>query len=176
MFTFDLKSGYHYVDIHEASQSYPGFTWGEGCDKKFYVFRVLPFGLASACYIFTKLLRPLVKRWRSMGLHVVLYIDDGVCASATEAKLIEDRDIILSDLEHAGFVLNIAKSHQPFSQRSNCCRSRKYIRWHIPVHAIFAVFYLFFLPVLSRPSFTSRTPNKDQKTEQLFYFQLVQVP
>ena len=37
-------------------------------------------------------------------------------------------------------------------------------------------FYLFFLPVLSRPSFTSRTPNKDQKTEQLFYFQLVQVP
>ena len=31
-------------------------------------------------------------------------------------------------------------------------------------------FYLFFLPVLSRPSFTSRTPNKDQKTEELFYF------
>ena len=55
------------------------------------------------------------------------------------------------------------------------CRSRKCIRWHIPVHAIFAVFYLIFLPVLSRPSFTSRTPNKDQKTEQLFYFKLVQV-
>ena len=91
MFIFDLKSCYHHVDIHEASQSYPGFTWGEGCD---YVFRVLPFSLASACYIFTKLLRPLVKHWRSMGLHVVLYIDDGVCASATEAKLIEDRDII----------------------------------------------------------------------------------
>ena len=67
-------------------------------------------------------------------------------------------------------------SLQPLSQRSNCCRSRKYIRWHIPVHAIFAVFYLFFFPVLSRPSFTSRTPNKDQKTEQLFYFQFVQVP
>ena len=48
---------------------------------------------------------------------------------------------------------------QPLSQRSNCCRPRKCIRWHIPVHAIFAVFYLFFLLVLSRPSFTSRTPN-----------------
>ena len=35
------------------------------------------------------------------------------------------------------------------------CRSRKCIRWHIPVHAIFAVFYVFFLPVLCRPSFTS---------------------
>ena len=65
---------------------------------------------------------------------------------------------------------------QPLNQRSNCCRSRKCIRWHIPVHAILAVFYLFFLPVLSRPSFTSRTPNKDQKTEELFYFLLVQVP
>lgn len=56
MFTFDLKSGYHHLDIHvhEASQSYLGFTWGEGINKKFYVFRVLPFGLASACYIFTK--------------------------------------------------------------------------------------------------------------------------
>ena len=44
------------------------------------------------------------------------------------------------------------------------CRSRKCIRWHIPVHAIFAVFHLLFLLlVLFRPSFTSRTPNKDQK-------------
>ena len=66
---------------------------------------------------------------------------------------------------------------QPLSQWSNCCRSRKCILWHIPVHAIFAaVFYIFFLPVLSRSPFTSRTPNKDQKTEQLFYFLLVQVP
>ena len=29
---------------------------------------------------------------------------------------------------------------------------------------------IFFIPVLSRPSFTSRTPNKGQKIEQLFYF------
>ena len=34
----------------------------------------------------------------------------------------------------------------------------------------FAIFIYFFIPVLSRPSFTSRTPDKDQKKEQLFYF------
>ena len=58
------------------------------------------------------------------------------------------------------------------------CRSRNCIRGHIPMYAIFAVFYLLsvFLPVLSRPSFTSRTPNKDQKIEQVFYFLLIQVP
>ena len=39
------------------------------------------------------------------------------------------------------------------------CRSRKCIWGHIPMHAIFAVFIYFFIPVLSRPSFTFRTPK-----------------
>ena len=61
---------------------------------------------------------------------------------------------------------------QLLSQQYNCCTSRKCIWWHIPVHAIFAFFYLFFLPALSKPS---RTPNKHHKTEQLFYFLFIQV-
>jgi len=66
------------VDIHVDSQAYLGFSWGDGVHRKFFVFRVLPFGLATACYVFTKLLRPLVKRWRAMGIRVILYIDDGI--------------------------------------------------------------------------------------------------
>ena len=99
-----------YTRIPRHILGFPG-VWGENVNRKFYIFRVLPFGLASACYIFTKLLRPLVKRWRSLGLHIIIYIDDGICASASEAKSIEDREIITSDLEKAGFVLNIPKSH-----------------------------------------------------------------
>ena len=64
---------------YEDSQTYLGFSWGENVNRKFYIFWVLPFGLASACYIFTKLHRPLVKCWRSLGLHII-YIDDGICA------------------------------------------------------------------------------------------------
>ena len=79
--TFDLKSGYHHVDIHEDSWPYLGFSWGSGPARRWYTFRVLPFGLSSACYVFTKLLRPLVKRWRSKGLRCIVYIDDGICAS-----------------------------------------------------------------------------------------------
>ena len=30
MFTFDLKSGYHHVDIHEDYQKYLGFSWKFG--------------------------------------------------------------------------------------------------------------------------------------------------
>ena len=47
---------------------------------QFYVFSVLPFGLATACYAFTKLLRPLIKYWRSQGLRALLYLDDGIVA------------------------------------------------------------------------------------------------
>ena len=58
--TFDLKSGYHHVDIHKDCWPFLGFSWGKVTGRKWYVFKVLPFGLASACYVFTKLLRPLV--------------------------------------------------------------------------------------------------------------------
>ena len=74
MFTFDLKSGYHHVDIHEDFQTYLGFSWGEGASRRFYVFRVLPFGLASACYVFTKLLRPLIKHWATVSFYILMMV------------------------------------------------------------------------------------------------------
>ena len=107
---FDLKSGYHHVDIHEECWPYLGFSWGVGPARRWYAFRVLPFGLSTACYVFTKLMRPLVKRWRAMGLRCVVYIDDGILAASSEQKCMTGMSQIVSDLEHAGFVLNIIKS------------------------------------------------------------------
>jgi hypothetical protein len=48
MFSVDLKSGYHHVDIHPDYWQYLGFEW----KGDFYVFCQLPFGLATACYVF----------------------------------------------------------------------------------------------------------------------------
>ena len=39
MFAFDLKSGYHHVDIADVHHKYLGFAWKE----KFYVFTVAAF-------------------------------------------------------------------------------------------------------------------------------------
>ena len=44
MCTFDLKSGYHHIDIHKQSQTYLGFSW----KGDYYIFTVLPFGLSTA--------------------------------------------------------------------------------------------------------------------------------
>ena len=54
MFSFDLKSGYHHVDIAAQHYKYLDLEW-------FYVFTVLPFGLAVAPYVFTKLLQAMEK-------------------------------------------------------------------------------------------------------------------
>ena len=82
LFSFDLKSGYHHVDVAKEHWKYLGFSWGS-C---YYVFTVLPFGLASACYIFTKLVRPLVGYWRRKGLRIVVYLEDGLCAVTSEER------------------------------------------------------------------------------------------
>ena len=68
MASFDLRSGYHHIFIHEDFQQYLGFAWTfpDGVTR-YYVFTVLPFGLTSASYIFTKLLRPICKFWRASG-------------------------------------------------------------------------------------------------------------
>ena len=63
LFKFDLKSGYHHVDIYPDHFQFLGFQWEERGVPSNYVFTVLPFGLSTACYVFTKLMRLLVRFW-----------------------------------------------------------------------------------------------------------------
>ena len=108
--TFDLKSGYHHVDIHEDIWPYLGFSWDSGITRRCFMFRVLPFGLSTACYVFTKLLRPLVRRWRSRGLRCIVYIDDGIYAAESQDQCVEGTKMIIDDLTSAGFIINVSKS------------------------------------------------------------------
>ena len=113
MFSFDLKSGYHHVDIAEVHQKYLGFSWGD----KFYVFTVLPFGLSTACYIFTKILCPLVCYWCELGIKIIVYLDDGIGAATGCQRSLDASRIVSQTLENAGFVVNSDKSvWQPTQQ------------------------------------------------------------
>ena len=108
---FDLKSGYHHLDIFPEHQPFLGFSWvmPDG-EPSFFMFTVLPFGLSSAPYIFTKLLRPLVKHWRSQGMRAVVYLDDGFDIESTESLSQFHSNIRRSDLAAAGFIANDDKS------------------------------------------------------------------
>ena len=110
MFKFDLKSGYHHIDIYPEHQRYLGFRWDTEDNPQFYVFVVLPFGLSTACYVFTKLLRPLVRHWRGRGLKAIIYLDDGIVAVKGKDVATEESKHVKHDLESAGFVINIEKS------------------------------------------------------------------
>ena len=110
-FTWDLKSGYHHVDICPDHQKYIGFAWPFSGVVRYFTFAVLPFGLSSACFCFTKLMRPLVRRWRSMGHNSFIYLDDGFGSqpdkcSATAASFIQRKELSLS-----GLLCNEEKSH-----------------------------------------------------------------
>ena len=73
------------------------------------MFTVLPFGLSPSPFVFTKLLRPLVKYWRLHGLLIVLYIDDGICITIGLEETKRNSKFARDTLIAVGLVPNVEK-------------------------------------------------------------------
>lgn len=109
-FSFDLESGYHHVDIFPLHQKFLGFSWKHKVTiTKFYVFTVLPFGLSSASYLFTKLTRPLVYYWRANGLISFVYIDDGIIVNPSLDLALTNSPFVRNTIARSGFVASKTK-------------------------------------------------------------------
>uniref|UniRef100_A0A8R1DV45 CCHC-type domain-containing protein n=1 Tax=Caenorhabditis japonica TaxID=281687 RepID=A0A8R1DV45_CAEJA len=65
----------------------------------------LPFGLSTAPWLFTKLFRPLVTKWRAEGIWVWLYLDDGLVLAKSWEESQRAKQIVKGDLERAGVCL-----------------------------------------------------------------------
>ena len=74
MYKFDLRHGYHHIDIFPEHQTYLGFSWFYEGKLRYFVFTVLPFGLSVAPYCFTKIVRALVKFWSFNGIKIVVLL------------------------------------------------------------------------------------------------------
>ena len=110
LFSFDLKSGYHHVDIFPDHQRYLSFSWTFPCGRtRFFQFSALPFGLSSAPYLFKKLLKPLVKKWRSEAKGIVVYLDDGLGAAAGQINAKIASLQVHANLCRSGFLANNSK-------------------------------------------------------------------
>ena len=70
--SFDLTSGYYHVELHPRTRTYNGF------EKKgsYYFCNCMPFGLATAPWVFSKVMRELMIYWRKGGIIVLPYLDD----------------------------------------------------------------------------------------------------
>lgn len=70
----------------------------------------LPFGLASAPRVFTKVLAPIFALLRQRGISIVGYLDDLLLRAASAPELREDVAITMHTLQEFGWVLNLKKS------------------------------------------------------------------
>ena len=74
--------------------------------KNYFVFNVLPFGLSTAPYIFTKLLKPLIGHWRGSGKRICMFLDDGLGGNSSKESATVDAKAVKEDLGQLGFVLS----------------------------------------------------------------------
>ena len=95
VFSYDLKSAYHHLQFFPADRMYLGFQW----ENRYYVYNVLPFGLATSGYIFSKVTREIVKYWRGKGFKIIMYLDDGLGDATYYEEALSTSKIIKSDLE-----------------------------------------------------------------------------
>ena len=96
---WDMRSGYHHLNIHSEHNKFLGFSWNIDGKDKYFIFSVLPFGLYSTGHIFIKVVRVLVNYWRSQ-----CWACDSYERCARMAKIVHQ------DLLDAGFLPNNEKS------------------------------------------------------------------
>ena len=105
LFSIDLMSAYHHVELHRSAWKFMGFEW----KGRFYHFCVLPFGLGPAPMVFHKVTMPLVQHWRSAGMKVLPYLDDFLGGGGSHAAHATAVRRVLSDMHQAGWLVSGAK-------------------------------------------------------------------
>ena len=94
------------MSLHLDSRTYAGFQWR----RRFYVYNVLPFGMATAPRCFAKVMGLLVRSWRASGIRMIAYLDDWLFVlSRTDAQSTLKR--VLDDCRAAHVAINLEKSH-----------------------------------------------------------------
>ena len=110
LFKFDLKNGYHHIDIFDSHQTYLGSSWDIKGATKYFVFTVLPFGVTSALFVFTEVVRPLVKHWRLHAVKIACFLDDGLGIAHTHQDALSCSNFAKATLINSSFRPNVTKS------------------------------------------------------------------
>ena len=111
MIKWDIHSAYHHILLNDMQTDFMGFSWtyADG-NTVFMKFVVLPFGLSSAPYCYSKVTRPLIAKWRSESKRAVMYLDDGFGCSGSKVSAEIMAQSIKSDIISSGFVPKAEKS------------------------------------------------------------------
>lgn len=98
----DLTDAYHMISIHPESRKFLRFRW----QGKLYEYVCLPFGLSSAPYVFTKIMKEAFKPLRQQDLVSVIYLDDALLYGKTRDLCKINIDVTIQHLKRLGFVIS----------------------------------------------------------------------
>ena len=114
-FKIDHKNGYQHVPLQKESWKFFGFFW----KGTYYVFTVLPFGWKSSPYIYHSITEAVAMYCRSLGISMVVWIDDMLGMTEHSHKEFPDVDkfhstvramvVVSIVLFKAGYFLGLAK-------------------------------------------------------------------
>lgn len=102
----DLKDAYFSIPVNAHHQPFLQILF----EGQIFQFICLPFGLSSAPWAFTKLLKPIVSFLRGKGIKLNFYLDDFLIISSGQTQSEKDFLFTVELLEAVGFVINRAKS------------------------------------------------------------------
>ena len=106
MVKVDLKDAYFTIPVHPKHQSYLRFIVGQ----EHYQFTCLPFGLSCAPWVFTKVMKPIAIFLRSMGVRMIVYIDDILLLGDSPNQVETHLQALVFLLTNLGFIINYSKS------------------------------------------------------------------
>lgn len=111
--SIDLKDAYFLTPIFIEHKKYLRFMF----ENIIYEFQCLPFGLCTAPYTFTKMLKPVFSHLRSKGFLSVVYLDDFLLINKDSQSCIQNVKETIKLLESLGFFINTEKSQLCPSQK-----------------------------------------------------------
>ncbi|KAK6018270.1 reverse transcriptase [Ostertagia ostertagi] len=112
MAKIDMKDAYFSVPIHSNYRKYLAFY----CGGKLFQFKALPFGLSSAPYVYTRLMRVIASELRRCGIRLIVYLDDWLFIDNEKASLVAKINLIIHLFKKLGLTVNESKSQLEPSQ------------------------------------------------------------
>ena len=105
-FCEDFKSGYWQVRLREDQRTFFGCEW----QGVYYEANVLILGVTDAVFAFTKIVRPVTRYLRKLGLRILSYIDDILILCCLFSEAVQARKLLFITLVKCGWLVNLAKS------------------------------------------------------------------
>ena len=110
MTAFDLKDMYCSLEVHESIKPYLGFAFVINGQKRFFRYRVLPFGLNMAVTVVGRLTGPIQSFYHKLAINIFQYIDDSLVKDSSALKTFLGILFAASIFKFTGWKLNMAKS------------------------------------------------------------------